>query len=172
MKWGLTSNSQREGSLLWVHVMHILGIFLNMDNLLLENICPKHLFWALFPQGLHQAESGVFSLRCRTRLLWIGSFLLVFAWGKLACRCCIVSIRKLLWLLDVILYQMSDARHMCALCRILHDHIWIWYLLLMWNTHQHCVAMPVQESTYPRPLTMGGNRKNMNFLNDSKIYSE
>jgi len=75
--------------------MHILGIFLNMDSLLLENICPKHLFWALFLQGLHQAESGVFSLRCITRLLWIGSSLLVFAWGKLACRCCIVLMRKL-----------------------------------------------------------------------------
>ena len=63
----------------------------------------------IIPPGLPQAESGVIGLQCigvLTHLLWIES-LLLYGWGKLVCRCCIVLIRKLWWLLDVIISQMS-----------------------------------------------------------------
>ena len=53
-------------------------------------------------------------------------------------------------------YLKLVIRDMCASCRILHDPVCFRYLLLMGNnTHQCCVAAPVRESTYVRPLTNG-----------------
>ncbi len=41
-------------------------------------------------------------------------------------------------------------QNMCALCRILHNPIWIRYLLLVGNIHQFWMAVLVRESTYTR----------------------